>query len=60
MSKAIEETVRTEKGLIANVDFYSASTYTRWAFRWICHAGLRREPHVGMTAHVLGNTRTTG
>jgi len=27
MSKAIEETVRTEKGLIANVDFYSASTY---------------------------------
>ena len=27
MSRAMEETVRDEKGLIANVDFYSASTY---------------------------------
>ena len=27
MSKAMEETVKAEKGLIANVDFYSASTY---------------------------------
>jgi 2-methylcitrate synthase len=27
MSKAIEETVKQEKGLNANVDFYSASTY---------------------------------
>jgi citrate synthase len=27
MSRAIEETVKAEKGLIANVDFYSASTY---------------------------------
>jgi citrate synthase len=27
MSKAIEETVKKEKGLNANVDFYSASTY---------------------------------
>ena len=27
MSRAMEETVKAEKGLIANVDFYSASTY---------------------------------
>jgi citrate synthase len=27
MSRAMEETVRADKGLIANVDFYSASTY---------------------------------
>ena len=27
MSQAMEETVKAEKGLIANVDFYSASTY---------------------------------
>ena len=27
MSKRVEETIRTEKGLNANVDFYSASTY---------------------------------
>jgi citrate synthase len=35
-SHAIEEFVKREKKLNANVDFYSASTITRWASMWIC------------------------
>ena len=50
----IEALVKAEKKLYPNVDFYSASTYyTMGIADRSLHADLRRQPHLGWTAHVL-------
>src|ERR1700691_3408834 len=54
LSRAMEDTVKAEKGLIANVDFYSASTYYSLGIPVDLFTGVFAVSRMsGWTAHVL-------